>query len=288
MQVYRDLPILTAQPDAADMVAGAAPALWLSGSRRCLRCAALGGTGGGRDRQQSWRPAVCRSWWAGRGSICGRSRPGSARCRKSPDDIREPPALWSPKRVRRRLHALLADRDPQTAERLKATDRQRMARAWEVLHGERTAAVLVAGTAAGGATPAIASSTSSSTPTGPCFIRPSMAAFKPWWRGVPWTRWLRRKRLPGKAVAGGRKAVGYPELAAAVAGTVRPRGPPSSRRSRRPGAMPSGRSPGFGSQMPNANFISPDLPAMKFSQSYCGRNAPQNSRFPVDPLVISH
>lgn len=265
MQVYRDLPILTAQPDAADkarvphrlygfldlddacdaqrwagLAAGEIAAILAAGDVPIL----VGGTG-----------LYLRALTTGFSPMP-----------EIPADIRETARALVAEKGAPAVHALLGERDPLSAERLKPTDRQRVARAWEVL----------------AATGQPLSWWQEQPPVAPTIhrflnlvINPDRATlyeavdgrFRAMVARGALDEVAAAERLPGKAVAGGRKALGYPELAAAAGGTV-PLETAILAAQQATRRYAKRQLTWFRHQVPNANFISPDLPAMKFSQSY--------------------
>ncbi len=134
MQVYRELRIVTARPTAEDEAAaphalyGVRPAA-AAGSAAWWRAAALGEMAAARAA--GLVPILC----GGSGLYLAALVGGLA-------DIPDPgPAARAEARVLlaelgpARLHARLAAVDPATAARLRPTDGQRLARAWEVWRG---------------------------------------------------------------------------------------------------------------------------------------------------------
>jgi tRNA dimethylallyltransferase len=130
MQVYRELPILTARPTPADEAAiphalyGVRPAAE-AGSAAWWRSAAL-------DAMASAQcPILCggtglyfRTLTAGLADIPDPGQPARTEARALLAELG--PAA---------LHARLADADPATAARIRPSDGQRIARAWEVWRG---------------------------------------------------------------------------------------------------------------------------------------------------------
>jgi tRNA dimethylallyltransferase len=132
MQVYRELPILTAQPSAADRAAVPHRLYgFLPVAERCSagRWAGLAWAEIDAALQQERLPIVV----GGTGLYLRALTDGLAPVPEIPVDVRE--------RARRRLaeigkaafHAEFGRRDPQMAVRIRPTDPQRMLRAWEVV-----------------------------------------------------------------------------------------------------------------------------------------------------------
>lgn len=264
MQVYRDLPILTAQPEPAEMrrvphrLYGFLDLDDACDAQRwadlaALEIAAIVGAGG--------LPILV----GGTGLYLRALTTGFSPMPDIPMDIRDAARALVAERGAPAVHAMLAERDPLTAARLKPTDRQRVARAWEVL-------------TATGQPLSWWQSQPPVPPTGHRFLNlvltPDRAtlyqAVDGRFRGMIERGALDEvaaaERLPGKAVAGGRKALGYPELVQAVRGdlaledAVLAAQQATRRYAKRQLTW-------FRHQVPSANFISPDMPAMKFSQS---------------------
>jgi tRNA dimethylallyltransferase len=264
MQVYRDLPILTAQPDANEQ------------TRVPHRLYGFLDIDDACDAQR-WAEMAAKEIDAalaadrvpmvvgGTGLYIRALMTGFSPMPDISPAIRDMARQLVLERGAQEMHRRLAERDPVTAERLKPSDRQRIARAWEVLEE-----------------------------TGQPFS---------WWQAqppVPLTRHrflalvivperadlytavdgrlaamvergaldevARADALPHISEGGGRKALGYPELAAVAGGRI-------SLSEALPAAQQATRRYAkrqltwFRHQVPSANFISPDLPAMKFSQS---------------------
>ena len=135
MQLYRELRVLTARPSPAEEAMAPHASLWRAcGGRAGERRLVAGGRAARRWRWRGPRGA-CRSCAAARSSIS----PGWSRAwRRSPS-----PAAAARAEARRllaeigpaALHAALAKVDPATAARLRPSDSQRVARAWEVWRG---------------------------------------------------------------------------------------------------------------------------------------------------------
>jgi tRNA dimethylallyltransferase len=151
MQVYRGLPILTAQPDAATQARvphrlyGVLPA-----EERCSagrwRELALAEMASARDEGRL--PVLC----GGTGLYLKALTEGIAELPPVPAEVREVAGLRLAERGPAALHAELMRRDPATAAGLHPNDAQRLQRAWEVL--EATGRGLAAWQAEAGGAPA--------------------------------------------------------------------------------------------------------------------------------------
>jgi tRNA dimethylallyltransferase len=264
MQVYRDLPILTAQPDAGEQarvphrlygfldIDDACDAQrWAEMAAKEIDAALAAGR----------LPMVV----GGTGLYIRALMTGFSPMPDISAAIRETARRTVLELGAQEMHRRLAERDPVTAARLTPSDRQRIARAWEVL--EETGRSL----SWWQAQPPVPL-----TPHRflPLVIAPDradlyaavdnrLAAMVE--RGAL-DEVSRAEALPHDSEGGGRKALGYPELAAVV-----------ERRMSLSEALPAAQQATrryakrqltwFRHQVPSANFISPDLPAMKFSQS---------------------
>ncbi len=151
MQVYRDLPILTAQPNA--QTRARAPHRLFGVLDATERCSA------GRWRQmalsemtaartQGRLPVLC----GGTGLYLKALTEGIAELPPIPSEVRAAAARRLAQIGPAGLHAELRDRDPATAARLHSNDAQRLQRAWEVL--EATGRGLAAWQAAAAGAPA--------------------------------------------------------------------------------------------------------------------------------------
>ncbi|MDY0870644.1 tRNA (adenosine(37)-N6)-dimethylallyltransferase MiaA [Dongia rigui] len=264
MQVYRDLPILTAQPDAIDQARvphrlyGFLDIDDACDAQRWAQMAAkeiddtlaagrvpmvVGGTG-----------LYIRALMTGFSPMPGISAAIRETARQTVLEL-------GPQEMHRRL----AERDPVTAARLIPSDRQRIARAWEVL--EETGQPLSWWQA------------QSPVPLTPHRFLPLVIAPE---RADLYTavdarfaamvgrgaldEVARAETQPHTSEGGGRKALGYPELAAVADGrmTLAEALPAAQQATRR---YAKRQLTWFRHQVPSANFISPDLSAMKFSQS---------------------
>ena len=131
MQVYREAPILTAQPSAADqarvphLLYGhvAATEVYSVGRWRDDAIAALA-----QARDMNRTPIFV----GGTGMYFMALTDGLADIPAIPDDIRDAARTLLAQIGVEQLHARLAARDPRTASRLRPTDPQRVLRAWEV------------------------------------------------------------------------------------------------------------------------------------------------------------
>lgn len=280
MQVYRALPILTAQPDAADkarvphrlygfldiddacdaqrwaeLAVGEIAAVLAAGGVPIL----VGGTG-----------LYLRALTIGFSPMP-----------EIPPNVRDAARALVAERGAPAVHGLLTVRDPISAERLKPMDGQRIARAWEVL--EATGRPL----SWWQERPPVA-------PTAHRFLNlvlnPDRATlyqavdgrFQAMLARGALAEVAAAEGLPGKAVAGGRKALGYPELAAVVAGRL-PLDAACLAAQQGTRRYAKRQLTWFRHQMPNANFISPDMPAMKFSQSYTAETRHKIRNFLLTP-----
>ena len=131
MQVYREAPILTAQPSAADqarvphLLYGhvAATEVYSVGRWRDDAIAALA-----QAREMNRVPIFV----GGTGMYFMALTDGLADIPAIPDDIRDSARALLAEIGVEQLHARLAARDPLTASRLRPSDPQRVLRAWEV------------------------------------------------------------------------------------------------------------------------------------------------------------
>ncbi|WP_395369814.1 tRNA (adenosine(37)-N6)-dimethylallyltransferase MiaA [Komagataeibacter diospyri] len=131
MQVYRDLRILTARPDAAD--------------EACVPHALYGVLSAAETGSVAWWrtqaiAAAQNAWDAGRVPVfCGGTgmyfralTDGLADIPQPPDAIRKQARDMVDRLGPAAVHDMLRQRDPETAATLRPTDGQRIARAWEV------------------------------------------------------------------------------------------------------------------------------------------------------------
>jgi tRNA dimethylallyltransferase len=264
MQVYRDLPILTAQPDAAEL------------RRVPHRLYAFLGLDDACDAQRWAELAVAEIGAAlaagrvpivvgGTGLYIRALMTGFSPLPDIPAEIREQARRLVAEEGAAAIHARLMARDPATAARLKPGDRQRIARAWEVL--DATGKPISWWQAQPPQPP---------TPHRflPIVISPDRAVL---YRSAD-TRFAammargaldevaRAEAIPHSTAGGGRKALGYAELAAVLAGAM-PLDEAIAAAQQATRRYAKRQQTWFRHQLASANFISPDMPAMKFSQS---------------------
>jgi tRNA dimethylallyltransferase len=276
MQVYRDLPILTAQPSEADMAAVphrlygflalddvCTAERWAGLARQEIDAAHAAGK----------LPILC----GGTGLYLRALMQGFSPIPDVPADVRRAARDLLDEIGSPALRERLAARDPASAARLHANDRQRIVRAWEVLQ----------------ATGRPLSEWQALAPTGPADLRfltlvllPERAAL---YRACDerFTAMLKRgamvevkrtlDRYPGvyrsggQPPEGGAKALGFWGLARHVwqgsevsAETIAAAQQQTRNYAKRQGTW-------FRNQMPNENFITPDTADMQFSESsYAG------------------
>ncbi|MPY76547.1 MAG: tRNA (adenosine(37)-N6)-dimethylallyltransferase MiaA [Alphaproteobacteria bacterium] len=131
MQVYRELRVLTARPDAADearaphRLYGVIPAAEpCSAARwRSLAVAAIA-----EAREQGRAPIVC----GGTGLYLRALMEGLSPLPDVPGEVREAVRARFAPAGTTAIHDALREADPKAAARLAATDRQRLLRAWEI------------------------------------------------------------------------------------------------------------------------------------------------------------
>ncbi|GEO82678.1 tRNA dimethylallyltransferase [Pararhodospirillum oryzae] len=132
LQVYRDLRILSARPGAADE-ARVPHRLYgvLDGAEACsvARWLEMAGEAMAETRAQGRLPVLC----GGTGLYLKTARDGLAAVPPVPEAVRAEARARLEHDGPASLHADLARRDPGMAERLRPTDGQRIARAWEVI-----------------------------------------------------------------------------------------------------------------------------------------------------------
>ncbi len=134
MQVYRELRIVTARPDDADLVRaphalyGVRPAAE-AGTAAWWRGAALAAMQAAREAGRV--PILC----GGTGMYFAALTQGLAEIPPVPGPAREEARRLLAEEGPVALHARLAALDPETAEALRPTDSQRIARAYEVVTG---------------------------------------------------------------------------------------------------------------------------------------------------------
>lgn len=265
MQVYRDLPILTAQPDSADL--DRVPHrlygfLELDDACDAQRWAALAAQEIAAVLASGGVPILV----GGTGLYLRALTTGFSPFPEIPADIRDQARALVAEKGAVAVHALLAEQDPLSAARIKPTDRQRITRAWEVL------AMTGSPLSWWQAQPPV--------PATPhrffnLVLNPDRATlyqavdgrFRAMLARGALAEVEAAEKQPGKAIAGGRKALGYPELAGVIGGlneleiAIAAAQQATRRYAKRQLTW-------FRRQVPDANFISPDMPAMKFSQSY--------------------
>ncbi len=272
MQVYRDLPILTAQPDAASRAA--APhrlygTLSLDDACTAARWAELALGEIHRALVQDRQPILV----GGTGLYLKALIQGLSPIPEVPAAQRAASQELVAAHGAAALHARLAAADPEMAARLQPNDRQRVMRAWDVL--QSTGRSLAWWQTQPGTPPRSAA--------GELLRFQSFVVLPP--RPALYEACERRfdamlaagaldevraalARYPAASRAGaGFKALGFRELAEVLAGTVGlEAAAASARQATRNYAKRQ--STWFRTQAPDAIFISPDAPAMKFSQSY--------------------
>jgi tRNA dimethylallyltransferase len=264
MQVYRDLPILTAQPSRADR------------ARLPHRLYGFLGLNDACDAQRWAELAVAEIdilhragklpvLVGGTGLYLRALTLGFSPLPAIPADIREAARIAVAQNGAAAIHARLKEHDPAIAARLAPNDQQRIARAWEVWL----------------ATGKPLSWWQAQPPVPPTRHRFETFVLLPdraeLYAGID-ARFLgmlahgaldevrAAEAQPVSHAAGGRKALGYAELAAWARGEI-------DRETAILAAQQASRRYAkrqmtwFRHQVPLANFISPDLPAMKFSQS---------------------
>jgi tRNA dimethylallyltransferase len=134
MQIYAELRILTARPSAEDeariphALYGIRPAAE-AGSAAWWRAEALAAIAGAREAGRL--PILC----GGTGLYFAALTQGLANIPDPGPEARQEARDFLAEHGPAALHARLQAADPQTAARLRPTDSQRLARAWEVLRG---------------------------------------------------------------------------------------------------------------------------------------------------------
>ncbi len=272
MQVYRDLPILTAQPDAASLAA--APhrlygALALDDACTAARWAEMALGEIHRALAENRLPILV----GGTGLYLKALIQGLSPIPEIPAARRAATqelvaALGAPG-----LHARLAVADPEMAARLQPNDRQRVMRAWDVL--QATGRSLAwwqqqPGTAPrSGAGEPLRFQSFVVLPPRPALYNACERRFDAMLAAGALDEVRAAVALyPAASRAGaGFKALGFRELAGVLAGTVSlEAATAAARQATRNYAKRQ--STWFRTQAPDAIFISPDAAAMKFSQSY--------------------
>ncbi|RFO99892.1 tRNA (adenosine(37)-N6)-dimethylallyltransferase MiaA [Komagataeibacter xylinus] len=131
MQVYRDLRILTARPDATDEASvphalyGVLPAAE-TGSVAWWRMQAIAAA------HDAWDAGRVPVFCGGTGMYFRALTDGLADIPQPPDAIRAQARAMVDRLGPEAVHDMLRQRDPETAATLRPTDGQRIARAWEV------------------------------------------------------------------------------------------------------------------------------------------------------------
>jgi len=280
MQVYRDLPVLTAQPDAVDL--GRLPHrlygfLDLDDACDAQRWAGLAVAEIAKVLAGGGVPILV----GGTGLYLRALTTGFSPLPEIPAEIRDAARALVAEVGAPAIHVRLIERDPAIAARLKPTDRQRIARAWEVL-------------AATGRPLSWWQAQPPVPPTAHRFfslvLNPDRASlyqaadgrFKAMLERGALAEVAAAENLPGKVVAGGRKALGYTELARVITGdlTLEDAVTAAQQATRR---YAKRQLTWFRHQMSETNFISPDLPAMKFSQSYTAETRHKIRNFLLTP-----
>ncbi len=263
MQVYRDLPILTAQPDAAEQ--GRVPHrlygfLDLDDACDARRWADMAAAEIAAALAEGRVPIVV----GGTGLYIRALTTGFSPLPAIPAGIRDAARRLVADMGAAEMHACLAQRDPVTAVRLKPGDRQRIARAWEVLEATGQSISWWQGQPPVPPTPHRFLSLVLAPERADLYraVDARLAAMVA--RGA--VEEVARAEAKPASAGGGRKALGYPEMAAVAAGVI-------SLEEALPAAQQATRRYAkrqltwFRHQVAEANFISPDMPAMKFSQS---------------------
>jgi tRNA dimethylallyltransferase len=282
MQVYRDLPILTAQPDAAQQ--SAVPHLLYGylalddpGNAECW--AALAASAIAAVQAVGRLPILV----GGTGLYLRALMQGLSPIPDIPPEIRAEARALLAEIGPEELHRRLAERDPETALRLKPRDRQRLARAWEVL-------------AASGRSITWWQAQPTRPPTRQRFLSfVSMPERESLYAACD-RRFLALMEAGAEAEiaaalarysssaldAGGGRALGFAELCAFLQGrTSRAVAVAAAQQSTRNYAKRQ--VTWFRRQLPEANFISPDMQNMKFSQSYLTKIYPKIRDFLLTP-----
>lgn len=270
MQVYRDLPILTAQPSAAEM-AEVRHRLYgflaLDDACTADRWALLARAEIDAAHATDKLPILC----GGTGLYLRGLMQGFSPIPEIAPEVRRETRALLAEIGAQALHARLARHDPEIAARLHPNDPQRVARAWEVWRG----------------TGKPLSAWQKLPPTPPGGLRflvfivlPERAAL---YRrcddrflammqagALGEVRDVLDRYPPERRHGGGAKALGFAELAAAIA---RPERLPELMRKAQQATRNYAKRQGtwFRNQMPDGNFISPDTEDMQFSESsYAG------------------
>lgn len=270
MQVYRDLPILTAQPSAAEMAAVPHRLygfLALDDACTADRWALLARAEIDAAHDAGKLPILC----GGTGLYLRGLMQGFSPIPEIPPQVRQETRALLAEIGAPALHARLARHDPEIARRLHPNDPQRVARAWEVWR----------------ATGRPLSDWQKLPPTPPEGLRFLDFIVLPE-RTVLYRRcdarflaMLAQGALdevagalalypPERRQAGGAKALGFAELARCVGHPERlPAATAAAQQATRNYAKRQGT--WFRNQMPDGNFITPDTEDMQFSESsYAG------------------
>jgi tRNA dimethylallyltransferase len=272
MQVYRDLPILTAQPDAAQLAA--APhrlygALALDDACTAARWAAMALAEIHRAQGEAKLPILV----GGTGLYLKALAQGLSPIPEVPQEQRAVTHAVVDEIGSAELHRRLAEADPEIAAKLQPNDRQRVMRAWDVL--QATGKSLAwwqkqPGEAPQGAAgEALRFRTHVVLPARDALYEACERRFDAMLAAgaLDEVRAAAAKYPAAKRQAAGFKALGFRELAGLVAGET-------SLEAATQGAKQATRNYAkrqltwFRYQVPDAIFLSPDAPAMKFSQSY--------------------
>ncbi|WP_374377296.1 tRNA (adenosine(37)-N6)-dimethylallyltransferase MiaA [Dongia sp.] len=265
MQVYRDLPILSAQPDATDM-ARAPHRLYgflaLDDACDAQRWAELAAQEIDAAHAEGRVPIIV----GGTGLYIRSLVSGFSPLPDIPAEVRSAARALVKEAGAEEAHRRLTARDPETAARLRPTDPQRIARAWEVL--EATGQPLSWWQAQPPVPPTPHRFQAFAiTPERAELYTAADARFLAMLERGALEEVSRAAALAPFSDGGGRKALGYAELAAVSAGTLSlSEAIPAAQQATRRYAKRQ--LTWFRHQLPQANFISPDNRAMKFSQSY--------------------
>jgi len=132
MQVYRGVPILTAQPSAAEQ--GRLPHKLYSIFEPANVCSAgIWRSLAAKACEEAWKAGKLPVVVGGTGLYIRSLIEGLSPIPEIPDAIREAARALFAELGNERFHARLAERDPVMAERLDPGNSQRLVRAWEVL-----------------------------------------------------------------------------------------------------------------------------------------------------------
>ncbi len=268
MQVYRDLPILTAQPGrdelsrvphrlygfmTLDEVCDAQT--WATLAAKEIDLALEGGR----------VPIVT----GGTGLYIRALVSGFSPLPEIPADIRAEARRLVREEGPAAIHGRLAAQDPKGAARLRATDPQRIARAWEVLQATGRPISWWQALPPEPLTPHSFLSFVTAPDRAALYAAIDARFGRMMAEGALAEVAEAERRAEagvGGPASGGRKALGYAELASVARGESDPETAlaAAQQATRR---YAKRQSTWFRHQLPQANFISPDMPAMKFSQS---------------------